>query len=305
MLMAWKLSRLWRCSTIAMALPNNRLLSSAIWRWQQKTSSNWLSAYQQHYFSTQSHQQAAYSGSPRASQSNYYDILGVPSDAAPSLIKARYYKLCFEFHPDRLNAQSSTLEVTAEAKEVATRAAKQKFQKIAEAYRVIGHPARRREYDNDLLSLGRRSSGLAGRSGYHQHHRHPLKPARPSETERRRWQEATHPMYRTQSGDELRNRMWRRSDWLRSTSSSSKLNDHKKDDQHTRKPFFHIDTRFQSFSAQMAAKQTKESIKADEGFFFIRRSAEVSMLLAVPVLGAVVVLSVVSRVYASEDEKIL
>ncbi|KAI8053388.1 hypothetical protein BDF22DRAFT_733622 [Syncephalis plumigaleata] len=134
-------------------------------------------------------------------------------------IKKRYYKLCFEFHPDRLNAQHTTNKSTAETRESAIRTAKQKFQQISEAYRVIGHPARRREYDNRLLPASRRSGGgaAAGQSGYS-----PFKRSRPSETERRRWQEATRPIYRTQSGDELRNRMWRRSNWLYEANQRNK-----------------------------------------------------------------------------------
>eukprot|EP01054_Gregarina_sp_Poly1_P010941 Gregarina_sp_Poly_1__10940@NODE_85_length_15275_cov_135_187336_g73_i0_p2_GENE_NODE_85_length_15275_cov_135_187336_g73_i0NODE_85_length_15275_cov_135_187336_g73_i0_p2_ORF_typecomplete_len596_score117_59DnaJX/PF14308_6/1_9e36DnaJ/PF00226_31/6_5e25DnaJ/PF00226_31/4_2e03DnaJ/PF00226_31/7_3e03DnaJ/PF00226_31/6_9e03ATG_C/PF09333_11/2_4e12ATG_C/PF09333_11/4_9e03Pam16/PF03656_13/0_0041Pam16/PF03656_13/3_4e02Pam16/PF03656_13/1_3e02VPS13_C/PF16909_5/0_028Sporozoite_P67/PF05642_11/8_NODE_85_length_15275_co len=62
----------------------------------------------------------------------YYDILGVPSDATQVQIRKAYYKLAKECHPDK---HGGDLEM------------KEKFQKVGEAYQVLGDPERREQYD--------------------------------------------------------------------------------------------------------------------------------------------------------------
>lgn len=66
----------------------------------------------------------------KASES-YYDILNVPESASMDDIKKAYRRLCMKYHPDK--------NVDPEAKS--------KFQKISEAYEIIGDNEKRREYD--------------------------------------------------------------------------------------------------------------------------------------------------------------
>jgi len=64
---------------------------------------------------------------------DYYAILGVPKNAAEKDIKSAYRKLARKWHPDA-NPKN--------AKE-----AEEKFKEIAEAYEVLGDPAKRKKYD--------------------------------------------------------------------------------------------------------------------------------------------------------------
>lgn len=70
----------------------------------------------------------------RVSAGSYYDILQLnPRTACHKKIKEQFYKLSFLHHPDR-NRQNPQ------------HSAKQ-FQRIAEAYSVLGNPAKKSEYD--------------------------------------------------------------------------------------------------------------------------------------------------------------
>jgi curved DNA-binding protein CbpA len=293
---------------------------SYVSRWQAKfNSSNILVCSQCHSLKPFKQLVAYYSRSSQVTQPNYYNILGVSSNATPAVIKMRYYKLCFEFHPDRLNAQYTSIKPTAEAQELAARMAKKKFQQISEAYRVIGHPVRRREYDHRMLSGSGRSDGggdmATGQSGYSS-----FKRTRPSETERRRWQEATRPVYRTQSGDELRNKMWRRSNWLyESKHNNNNSNNNNNNNNASRFKiqtdtrtsnglddriiFKQANTRFRDTTAHKIVEKLNYRVKLrEEESIFLRRAAEVSILLTVPILGAAVVFGVMSHVHADANE---
>jgi DnaJ-class molecular chaperone len=60
---------------------------------------------------------------------NYYQTLGVDRDATPDQIKRAYRKLASQHHPDKGGD-------------------KNKFQEIEEAYRTLGDPQKRSEYNN-------------------------------------------------------------------------------------------------------------------------------------------------------------
>ena len=60
---------------------------------------------------------------------NYYQTLGVDRDATPDQIKRAYRKLASQHHPDKGGD-------------------KNKFQEIEEAYRTLGDPQKRAEYNN-------------------------------------------------------------------------------------------------------------------------------------------------------------
>ncbi len=66
---------------------------------------------------------------------DYYQLLDVTPEASPGELKAAYYSLAKRFHPDH-NAGNP--------------AAEERFKLIAEAYRTLGVPERRREYDDWL-----------------------------------------------------------------------------------------------------------------------------------------------------------
>jgi DnaJ-class molecular chaperone len=68
----------------------------------------------------------------KSPNSSFYDILEVPETASQDEIKKAYRKLSMIHHPDKNgNSQEST----------------EKFQKISEAYEVLGTPEKKKEYD--------------------------------------------------------------------------------------------------------------------------------------------------------------
>ncbi len=78
-----------------------------------------------------------------ATQASYYDLLGVPPEAAPPSIAAAYFQLAKRWHPDRLGPEY------ADVRELATKI----FARMSEAHQVLADPERRRQYD-ELLSHG-------------------------------------------------------------------------------------------------------------------------------------------------------
>jgi DnaJ-class molecular chaperone len=66
------------------------------------------------------------------SQDDYYATLGLPPTAEPRQVKEAYRRLAFEHHPDRNRDTPSAADT---------------MKRINEAYAVLSHPAKRREYD--------------------------------------------------------------------------------------------------------------------------------------------------------------
>jgi hypothetical protein len=85
--------------------------------------------------SEQNQQRPATQGPADRRPLTYYDVLDLDRDAAPEEIKASYYKLAREYHPD----------VASDDPEVA-----QKFALISQAYRVLSDAQRRYQYDRTL-----------------------------------------------------------------------------------------------------------------------------------------------------------
>jgi len=67
-----------------------------------------------------------------AAKRDYYEVLGVPRDAAPEQIKKAYRRHAHKYHPDR-NADDPGAEA--------------KFKEAAEAYEVLSEPTKRQRYD--------------------------------------------------------------------------------------------------------------------------------------------------------------
>ena len=65
---------------------------------------------------------------------NYYEILGVSTDATEKEIKQAYRSLSLKYHPDRNQDDNSTM----------------KFQEIGEAYETLSDTDKRQQYDNEL-----------------------------------------------------------------------------------------------------------------------------------------------------------
>ncbi|MHC4924979.1 MAG: molecular chaperone DnaJ [Planctomycetota bacterium] len=63
---------------------------------------------------------------------DYYEVLGVPRDAAPDVIKKAYRKAALKHHPDRNQGNEEAAE---------------KFKEVAEAYQVLSDEEKRSVYD--------------------------------------------------------------------------------------------------------------------------------------------------------------
>lgn len=80
----------------------------------------------------------------------FYDDLGVNSDASEQAIKSAYRRLSLQYHPDKnKNLHGAELEAVVSL-----------FQKINNAYEVLGDADARHEYDDSLEFMARRSTAI-------------------------------------------------------------------------------------------------------------------------------------------------
>ena len=70
---------------------------------------------------------------------DYYQILGVPRDAEEKSIKDAYRELAFKYHPDRNQDNPEAVN---------------RMKAVNEAYAVLSHPDKRREYDTMRQQFG-------------------------------------------------------------------------------------------------------------------------------------------------------
>lgn len=80
---------------------------------------------------------------PAQQLKDHYKILEVSPDAPAEDIKKAYRKLAFKYHPDTNKAGHST----------------EYFREVREAYAILSHPQRRKQYDNErwLAGMGNRA----------------------------------------------------------------------------------------------------------------------------------------------------
>ncbi|UCE42777.1 MAG: molecular chaperone DnaJ [Candidatus Aminicenantes bacterium] len=81
---------------------------------------------------------------------DYYEILGIPRDAAPETIKRSYRQMALKYHPDRNPGD---------------RESEEKFKEAAEAYSVLIDSEKRSVYDR-FGHDGLRGEGFSGFSGF-------------------------------------------------------------------------------------------------------------------------------------------
>ena len=72
-------------------------------------------------------------------EKDFYKVLGVAKDAKPEEIKKAYRKLARQNHPDQNPGNA---------------AAEQRFKEISEAYDILSHEAKRKEYDEARRLFG-------------------------------------------------------------------------------------------------------------------------------------------------------
>ncbi len=80
---------------------------------------------------------------------DYYEILGVSSDADPEILKKAYRRLAKKYHPDRQPEDAR---------------AEESFKELQEAYYVLKDPVKRGRYDADFL--GKNRGGDRGRRSH-------------------------------------------------------------------------------------------------------------------------------------------
>ncbi|QDV07895.1 Chaperone protein DnaJ [Planctomycetes bacterium Poly30] len=82
---------------------------------------------------------------------DYYEVLGVPRDAAQADIKKAYRKLAMKYHPDQNPGDAE---------------AEKKFKEAAEAYDIVSDPAKRQRYDQFGHQAFAQGAGGGGAGGF-------------------------------------------------------------------------------------------------------------------------------------------
>ncbi len=78
---------------------------------------------------------------------NYYELLGVSRMASEEELKKAYFNLARKYHPDRFNQSGADLALINEV-----------FNALTTAYRTLSDPARRKQYDQQLIAPSQESA---------------------------------------------------------------------------------------------------------------------------------------------------
>ena len=84
---------------------------------------------------------------------NYYQVLGLSATASAQEIKLAYKRLAVQYHPDKHGGSTLYEEL---------------FKAVAAAYRVLGHPARRAHYDQQLRVAARQAEEVRRQQQFRQ-----------------------------------------------------------------------------------------------------------------------------------------
>ena len=102
-------------------------------------------------------------------QRNYYEVLGLPPGATTDQIKKKYRELARKFHPDVIQDKALGQRV---------------FSQINQAYRILGDPDRRAQYNTTLSGAppGNAAAPSASAPPAYQARPAPTKPVQPAPT---------------------------------------------------------------------------------------------------------------------------
>jgi DnaJ-class molecular chaperone len=90
---------------------------------------------------------------PELDQRSYYELLNIQAEADVRTVRAAFYRLAAQLHPDRFHTLPQA-DVREQLETI--------YARICEAYRVLSHPERRAAY-NRGLTTGKKRFELGGR----------------------------------------------------------------------------------------------------------------------------------------------
>ena len=90
---------------------------------------------------------------PGLDQRTYYELLALRADADLSAVRASFYRLAAQLHPDRFHTLAD-VEIREQLETI--------YARTCEAYRVLSHPERRAAY-NKAMAAGKKRLDMAGR----------------------------------------------------------------------------------------------------------------------------------------------
>jgi len=93
---------------------------------------------------------------PTLEQHSYYQLLNVPAESDLASIRAAFYRLAAQLHPDRFHALGDAM-IREQLETI--------YARICEAYRVLAHPERRAAYNRSLAAGKKRLDLVSRESG--------------------------------------------------------------------------------------------------------------------------------------------
>jgi curved DNA-binding protein CbpA len=93
---------------------------------------------------------------PTLGERSYYEVLNVPATAPLQAVRAAFYKLAAQLHPDRFHSLAD-VGVRERLETI--------YARVGEAYRVLGNPEKRAAYDKALAGGKKRLETVERSSG--------------------------------------------------------------------------------------------------------------------------------------------